>query len=302
MNTSHTAERIPVRSTMAAARVATSVLRQRGDTRVSLPLRFVLGLGLLLIFLIMALFADHLTPYDMAAMNPAESLQAPSVAHPFGTDLFGRDLLSRVLYGSRLSLAVALLAVTVAALPGMLLGMVAGLYPGFLSNGLSFLMDAWLVVPGLLLVIAMAAAFGRTTIVLGIALGIAGLPLYYRQARTETLRVRHELFIEAAESLGATNLHLLVCHVLPNVMPTMIVVITARAGGILLAVSAFSFIGLGAQPPEPEWGTLLSDGRDYLQSAGWLTFFPGAAIALAVFALNLIGDGLHDLLGPRKRD
>lgn len=302
MNTSHTAERIPAGPIMAAARVAIPIWKQRGDTRVTLPLRLMLGLGLLTMFIGVALFADQLTPYGMAAMNPAESLQAPSVAHPFGTDLFGRDLLSRVLYGSRLSLAVALLAVIVAALPGMLLGMVAGLYPGFLSNGLSFLMDAWLVVPGLLLVIAMAAAFGRTTIVLGIALGIAGLPLYYRQARTETLRVRHELFIEAAESLGATHLHMLVCHVLPNVMPTMIVVITARAGGILLAVSAFSFIGLGAQPPEPEWGTLLSDGRDYLQSAGWLTFFPGAAIALAVFALNLIGDGLYDLLDPHKRD
>lgn len=298
MNISHIAQRIPGRSTVVATRVATSVLKQHGDTRITLPLRLMLGLGLLFMFIVVALF----TPYSMAAINPADSLQASSVAHPFGTDLFGRDLFSRVLYGSRLSLAVALLAVTLAGLLGMLLGMVVGLYPGFLSNELSFLMDAWLVVPGLLLVIAMAATFGRTTIVLGVALGIAGIPLYYRQARTETLRVRYELFIQAAESLGATSLDVLICHVLPNVMPTMIVVITARAGGILLAVSAFSFIGLGAQPPEPEWGTLLSDGRDYLQSAGWLTFFPGAAIALAVFALNLIGDGLHDLLDPHKRD
>ncbi|MCB9450619.1 MAG: ABC transporter permease [Anaerolineaceae bacterium] len=265
-----------------------------------LPLRFVIGLGMLLVVVTAALFADHLAPYDMAALNPAASLQAPSAAHLFGTDLFGRDLFSRVLYGSRLSLAVALLAVTVAALPGMLLGMIAGLYSGVVSDSLAFLMDAWLVVPGLLFVIALATTFGRTTIVLGFALGIAGIPLYFRQTRSETLRVRSELFIEAAWSLGANPLHILIHHILPNVLPTMVVVITIQAGGILLAVSAFNFIGLGAQPPEPEWGTLLADGRDYLQTAGWLTFFPGVAIALTVLGLNLLGDGLRDLLDPHN--
>lgn len=285
-------------------------LRSRAQPTIparALPLRrwfsAQLTAGLILCLLIVgaAVFADHLTPYDMAAMNPAATLAPPSAAHPFGTDLFGRDLFSRIIYGSRLSLMVAVTAVGVAAVPGLLLGMLAGMYPGLISNFLSFLLDAWMAIPGLLVAIALAAAFGRTTMVLALALGIASIPFYYRQARTETLRIHSQLYIEAAEALGAHKRHTLAAHVLPNVLPTLVVLVTIRAGGMLLAVSAFSFIGLGAQPPEPEWGALLADGRDYAQLAWWLTMFPGLAIALTVFSLNLLGDGLRDLLDPQQR-
>lgn len=247
---------------------------------------------------VLAFFSASIAPYDYAKMAPADRLQGPSLQHFFGTDIYGRDLFSRVLVGARLSLTVAGIAVGLAAAPGILLGIVSGMNPGWFSNGFSRVMDAWMAVPGLLLAIAFTAAFGRSTFVLAMALGLIGIPTYYRQARAETLTIQNELFVDAARSLGAKQFHILLRHVLPNVLPTLTVLITLRVGSILLAVSGLSFIGLGAQPPEPEWGALLAEGRDYAQQAWWLTFFPGAAIAATVFALNLLGDGLRDLLDP----
>ena len=247
---------------------------------------------------LLAAFSESIAPYDIAKLAPADRLQGPSTQHFFGTDIYGRDLFSRVLVGARLSLTVAGIAVGLAALPGIFLGIVSGMNPGWLSNSFSRVMDAWMAVPGLLLAIAFTAAFGRSTFVLAVALGLIGIPTYYRQARAETLGVQNELYVESARSLGAKEFHILLRHVLPNVLPTLTVLITLRVGSILLAVSGLSFIGLGAQPPEPEWGALLAEGRDYAQQAWWLTFFPGAAIAFTVFALNLLGDGLRDLLDP----
>lgn len=260
----------------------------------------VTGAVIVAIVVAVALLADMIAPYDIAKMNPTARMQAPSLDHPFGTDVFGRDLFSRVVVGARLSLEVALLAVGIAALPGVLLGTVSGLYSGLPTGVLSFVMDAWMAVPGLLLVIALTAALGRSTLVLAVALGLAGIPTYYRLARAESLRVSQSLFIEAARSLGAKDRHVVLCHVLPNVLPTLLVLITLRTGSMLMAVSAFSFIGLGAQPPEPEWGALLAESRDYMQQAWWLMAFPGIAIAVTVFGLNTLGDGLRDLLDPKK--
>lgn len=258
----------------------------------------LVGIVVVSMIAIFAIFAEALAPYDIAQMNPAERLQGPSANHLFGTDLFGRDLFSRVIMGSRLSLSVALFAVAIGALPGILLGMLAGMYNGLFASICSYLMDAWMAVPGLLLAIALAAAFGRSTSVLAIALGLASIPVYYRQTRAETLRTSSCLYIEAAHSIGCKERHILMRHVLPNIAPTVIVLVTLRIGGMLMAVSAFSFVGLGAQPPTPEWGALLADGREYMQNAWWLTFFPGCALAITIFGLNMLGDGLRDLLDP----
>lgn len=250
--------------------------------------------------LLLAILAPHIVPYDIAKIAPRERLEAPSLAHPFGTDLYGRDLFSRVLYGTRLSVGAAVATVLFAAVPGIALGILAGLYPGIVADIISRITDAWMAVPGLLLAIAMVASFGRSPLVLAFALGIAGIPTYYRQARIETMRVRGELFVEAARTLGAKENQVLLYHVLPHVLPLLLVLIFLRTGGMLLAFSALSFIGLGAQPPAPEWGALLAEGRDYVEQAWWLTFFPGCAIAITVFGFNLIGDAFRDVLDPRR--
>ncbi len=263
------------------------------------PTALVAGAVIVLALALVAALAPQLAPYDMARISPADRLQPPSWEHLFGTDAFGRDLFSRVLYGARLSLAVAVLAVAIAALPGILLGVLAGMYTGFLESLLTRLMDAWIAVPSLLLAVVMAAALGRSTLVLALALGLVGISTYYRQARAETLLVRGALYVEAARALGCPELHTLRHHVLPNVLPSLLVLVSLRIGAMLLAVSALGFIGLGAPPPEPEWGALMAEGRDYLRQAWWLTFFPGLAIALTTFGLNLLGDGLRDALDPR---
>ncbi|MBN2471032.1 MAG: ABC transporter permease [Anaerolineae bacterium] len=264
-----------------------------------LPSSLVIGGVIVLAVLLAALLAPHLTPYDMAKMNPADRLQSPSLVHPFGTDPMGRDLFSRVIFGARLSLTVAGLAVTIAGVPGILLGILAGMYPGWLENILSRVMDAWIAVPSLLLAIVMAATLGRSTLVIALALGLAGISTYYRQARAETLRARGMGYVEAARALGVRERCVIAHHILPNVLPPLLVLLAFRTGGMLMAVSALGFIGLGAPPPDPEWGTLIADGRNYIAQAWWLTAFPGAAITITVFGLNMLGDGLRDLLDPR---
>lgn len=259
------------------------------------------GALLTTIILLIAVFAPQLAPYDMAKMNPIDRLQAPSWTHPFGTDLFGRDLFSRVIIGSRYSLTVAFAAVLVGSVPGMLAGIVAGMQMGKIEQLVTLCMDAWLALPALLLVLVLAASLGRSTGTLIIALALAGIPMYYRLARGETLRIVSEPYLDSARALGANERQLLFYHVLPNVLPSLIVLIALRVGRMLLAVSALSFIGLGAPPPNPEWGALLAEGREYMQHAWWLTFFPGCAIAISVFSFNLFSDGLRDLLDPRLR-
>lgn len=259
---------------------------------------FVVGLVIVLFMLILALFAPVIIPYDVAAMSPADRLQAPSLSHPFGTDYFGRDLFSRVIFGARLSLSVTINAVLIGAVPGIIFGIWAGTQRGWFEHITTQVMDAWLALPAILVALVMAAVFGRSLVVLTFAVGLAGIPAYYRIARAEAMRISHETYIEAALSLGATRLHLFVRHVLPNIFPAMLVMMTLRTGRLLLAVSALSFIGLGAPPPAPEWGALLADSKDYMHMAWWLMWFPGLFIAVTVYGFNMLGDGLRDMLDP----
>lgn len=280
------------------------VLPSRRTIRQTRPSRrphspgLLVGATIVSVITLIALLAPHLALYDFAKMMPSQRLQAPSLAHPFGTDLMGRDLFSRVLMGGRTSLFVAIMTVTVSAVPGIFAGLLAGMYPGKLERLASRVVDAWIALPGILLAIAMTAAFGRSMLILALAFGLAGIPTYYRQTRAETLRIRGELYVGAARALGAPEHHILRRHIVPNILPPLAVLLSLRVGGMLVAVSSLSFIGLGAQPPDPEWGALLADGRDYFEQAWWLSVFPGLAIAITVFGLNLLGDGLRDWLDP----
>lgn len=263
-----------------------------------LPLHLAVGGSLVGLMVLADLLAPLLAPSAPDLIQPALRLQPPSLAHPLGTDPFGRDLFSRILYGTRIALRTSVVTVLLAASPGMVLGLLAGYYRGWIEQALSRTMDVWLSLPGLMLAVVLIARMGpslRTTI---IALGVVGVPSYYRLVRGGTLSARHSLYVEAARSIGVGDARILLRHILPNLASPLIVLITLRLGTVVLAVGGLGFIGLGAQPPQPEWGTLLAEGRDYVDIAWWLAVFPGLAITASVMGFNLLGDGLRDLLAP----
>lgn len=261
----------------------------------------LVGGGLVGLMVLAALLAPVLAPSPPDLVRPALRLQPPGPAHPFGTDPFGRDLFSRVLYGARIALQMSTLGALLAALPGTGLGLLAGYHRGWLEQVLSRVMDAWLAFPGLLLAIVLVARLGPSLTATVVALGIVGIPSYYRLVRNGTLSACHALYVEAARSIGASDARILLRHILPNLASSIIVLTTLRLGTVLLAAGGLSFIGLGAQPPQPEWGALLAVGRDYMDTAWWLAVFPGLAITAGVMGFNLLGDGLCDALAPDVR-
>ena len=262
-----------------------------------------LSIGALLIgvLLFMVLTAPVLSTVPPDKVQPDLRLQAPTLETPFGTDNLGRDMFSRVLYGSRIALLMSLLTVTISAIPGITLGLLSGYCHGWVDQIFSRLMDVWMSLPGLLLAIVLLARLGPSLFTTIIALGIAGVPSFYRLARNCALSITQMPYIEAAFSIGAGHGRVLLRHILPNMVSPFIILATMRLGTILLAGAGLSFIGLGAQPPKPEWGTLLASGRNYLDTAWWLAVFPGLAITLTTMGFNLLGDGLRDVLAPRTR-
>lgn len=250
------------------------------------------SLMLLGVVLALIVIAPALAPYPPNEINPSQRLLPPGPNHLFGTDAYGRDLLSRILTGAQLSLPVAIGAALIGALPGSLIGVVAAMRQGFLESLVTQSMDALMALPGLLVALAMVSAFGRDLAILAMALGFATLPMFYRIARAETLRLRHELFVTAARSLGASEFRVMVQHILPNITSTLIVLLAVTTGKLLLATSALSFIGLGAPPPAPEWGSLLAEGRDHMHHAWWLMWFPGAIIAFTTFCFYMLSHRL----------
>jgi ABC-type dipeptide/oligopeptide/nickel transport system permease subunit len=246
--------------------------------------------------LLTALFAPLLAQADPYAIAPTMRLLPPSLAHPFGTDALGRDLFTRVVYGARTALQMNVPAVLLASLPGIGLGLLAGYYGRTLDQVVSRLMDAWLAFPGLLLAVVMVARLGPSLSTTVIALGVVGIPGYYRLTRNGTLSARQAPYIEAAQALGLGDARIMLRHILPNLASPLVVLATLRLGTVLLAGGALSFIGLGAQPPTAEWGALLAAGRDNMDRAWWLAFFPGLAITASVMGFNLLGDGLRDSL------
>ncbi len=260
--------------------------------------------GLLIIFVLClsALFATYIAPYDYDEINPSERLLPPSRAHLCGTDTAGRDVFSRIVYGSRISIMIGVVVVSMAAVLGIVVGLFAGYIGGIIDEIIMRVTDIFFSVPYLILAMAIAAALGPNLVNSMIALSIVSWPVYARLIRGQALLIRESSYIEAARSLGAGNIRIIFCHVLPNSFSPVIVQASLDFGNAIMYAAALSFIGLGAQPPSPEWGAIISLGRNYLRDSWWFPTFPGLAILITVIGFNLLGDGLRDILDPRLKE
>ncbi|MFT4181866.1 MAG: ABC transporter permease [Rhizobium sp.] len=263
--------------------------------------RVSLGGGLLTLILVASLLAPVLGPFDPYAQNMQAALQAPSGAHLLGTDEFGRDLFSRILWGGRIAMLVALASVAVSVAAGVALGTVAGYFGGWTDVLIMRAVDILLAFPNFLLAIAMVAILGPGLTNMLVAIAIFGIPGFIRLYRSEVLVLKDADYVEAARSMGASHWQIIRRHILPNTVPLVIVLSSLRAATAILVASGLSFLGLGAQPPLPDWGAMLTNGREYLRVAPHLTAVPGLAIMILVFAFNIFGDGLRDLFDPRKK-
>ena len=279
-----------------ARRPARDALRRLARSRSA-----VVGSLLLLTIGLAVVLAPALSPYNPIKTNQRAPLEAPSAAHLMGTDRFGRDILSRVLWGGRLSLSVGVVSVGIAACSGVVLGLVAGYYGGRTDTLIMRLVDLLLAFPGILLALAIIATLGGSLVNLMIAVGIAAIPDYVRITRGTVLSLMEQEFVLAARVVGCRDHAIIFRHILPNVTAPLTVLATLGIAGAIITGSALSFLGLGVRPPAPEWGNMLAEGREFLEHAWWVAFFPGLAIMLAVFSINLLGDGLRDALDPRLR-
>jgi len=264
------------------------------------PLSMV-GLILISAFVLIAVFAPLLTKYDPIEQDLQSRLQPPCWDNPFGRDQLGRDILSRVIYGSRISLRIGITVIAIAATTGTVLGVVAGYLGGIIDEIVMRITDMFLAFPSLILAMAISAALGRSLDNTVIAIGIVAWPTYARLARSQTLSVKEEQFVEAVRSLGASRKRIIFSHILPQCLPSIIIQATLSMGGIMLTAAGLGFIGFGAEPPIPEWGVMISDGRNFIMREWWVSTFPGLAMLFAVLGFNLLGDGLRDVLDPRLR-
>jgi glutathione transport system permease protein len=264
--------------------------------------RAAVGGGVVLIVLVVvAIAAPAIAPYGPAEQDYNHVLEGPSLYHPFGTDNFGRDIYSRVLYGARISLSVGLLGVCLGLLAGGALGLAGGQWGGWLDDALMRFLDLLLAFPQLLLAIMVITVLGVGETNVIVAIGIFSLPLFARVVRGQILSLKQLDFTLAARALGAGDIRILLGHLLPNTIATILVIASLRLGTAILTVATLSFLGLGIRPPAPEWGTMLTDGRQFLQIAPHVAVFPGLAIVITVLAVNVLGDGLRDALDPRVR-
>ena len=261
----------------------------------------VAGLILLVVFVLLAIFAPLLSPYDPLFQNISASLTPPSHNYWFGTDKLGRDMLSRMLYGARISLLVGMAVVAVASSFGALVGLVAGYMRGWLDELMMRVTDIFFAFPSLILAMAIAGALGPSLQNALIAVAVVTWPVYARLIRGQVLVLREREFVLAARSIGVGSGTILWRHLLPNTLGPLLVQASFDMGATILAVAGLSFIGFGAQPPTPEWGVMISEGRNYITTQGWLTAVPAIGILLLVAAFNLVGDGLRDILDPRLR-
>ncbi|MDQ8731619.1 ABC transporter permease [Bradyrhizobium sp. LHD-71] len=261
----------------------------------------VIGLAIIVAFIALALLAPFIAPYDPVATSWSAVRKAPSAAHWFGTDDLGRDILSRVIFGTRASLLAGVISVSIAIAVGVPLGLLAGYSGGFIDALISRITDAMLACPALILAIALAAFLGPSLTNAMIAIGVTATPIFIRLTRGQTINVRVENYIEAAEAIGNSSLRIALRHVLPNVVPALLVQITLSIAAAIIAEASLSFLGLGQQPPAPSWGSMLNAAQRFLVSAPWMAFWPGLSIFLMVMSFNLLGDGLRDALDPREQ-
>jgi peptide/nickel transport system permease protein len=259
------------------------------------------GASLVLGMILLAALADVVSPYDPTDVKMVDALKPPSFAHPFGTDRFGRDVLSRTIHGSRIALGVAVSSIALAFVIGTLLGLVGGYVGSWPDLAIGRLMDVLFSFPTLILAIAIAAMLGPGLNNAALAIAVVYAPLFSRVARGPVIAERARDHVVAALGLGAGALRVVFRHILPNVLAPLIVQASVSLAFAILAEASLSYLGLGTQPPDPSWGTMLNEGRTYLETAPWMSVFPGLAIMLAVLGFNLLGDGLRDVLDPQLR-
>ena len=262
----------------------------------------IAGAIVLTAMIMLSVFAPVIAPYDPIAQDSSAIRAAPNADHPFGADTFGRDIFSRVLYGGRMSLPVGFVAVGITAVVGVALGLIAGYYGGRIDTVVMRGVDLMLAFPGIMLAMSLVAILGTSLFNLMLAVGIAAIPEYTRVVRGTVLSAREAEYVTAARVSGTSDRAIVLRHILPNVLPPVIVLATLGIAGAIILGSTLSFLGLGIKPPTPEWGNMLSDGRSMIRHQWWVSFFPGLAIMLTVLAINLLGDGLRDALDPRLRN
>ena len=274
-----------------------AVLRRLSKNKMAM-----LGLFIFLIEVLLAISAQWIMPYDYAQINPREMLQTPSLAHLMGTDDMGRDIFSRLLYGARYSLGIGIVSLALGAWLGIIIGAIAGYAGGWVDNLIMRCLDIIQAIPGMLLMIAIAAVLGNGFFNTCVALAVGGIPGTARLLRASILNIRNMEYLEAAESINCSKFRLIAGHILPNAFSPLIVSFAMGVANSVVSAASLSFIGLGIQPPTPEWGAMLSAGRAYIRDYPHLVMFPGIAIMITVLALNLLGDGLRDALDPKLKD
>jgi peptide/nickel transport system permease protein len=259
----------------------------------------VLGIIIIILFTLIAFFAPYIAPYDPLEQNFIKSFRAPSAEHYLGTDEFGRDIFSRILYGARISLQIGFIAVFISLVVGVSVGLAAGYYGGWIDMVVMRVMDLMLSFPYILLALVIMSILGPGIYNAMIAIGIVYVPQYARIVRSSVLSVKKKEYVMAARALGASDFRIILKHVFLNSMAPIIIQTTLSIGRAIINAAGLSFLGLGAQPPTPEWGAMLSNGQDFLRNAPWIATFPGIAIALLVLGFNMVGDGFRDAFDPR---
>lgn len=255
-----------------------------------------------IVLLLLTVIGPYITPYDSATPDYDHLLEGPSAAHWFGTDAFGRDIFSRIIEGTQISLFVGLFSVLIGTIGGTFLGLISGYYGKWLDSLIMRFCDVLFAFPGMLLAIGIIAILGPGLGNVIIAISVFSIPIFARIVRSSTLSVKSTVYVEAARSIGSKDRRIIWKHIFPGTVSSIIVYFTMRIGTAILIAASLSFLGLGAQPPTPEWGAMLSGGRDYLNTAPHVTLFPGLAIFITVLAFNLLGDGLRDALDPKIKD
>lgn len=262
----------------------------------------MLGLVIIVLLILVALFAPLIAPYDYTELDLSAIYSGPSREHLLGTDRLGRDILSRLIYGTQQSLRIGIFSVAIGAVLGVILGALAGFYGGKTDNIIMRLLDIYQSIPGMLLSIALATSLGPGVNNAIFAIGISTIPVYSRIIRASIMTVRDKEYIEAATSINASDFRIITRHVIPNAIAPLIVEITMNIGNSIIMAATLSFIGLGAQPPSPEWGAMLSEGRNFMRDYGYLVIYPGICIMASVLSFNMLGDGLRDALDPRLKN
>ncbi len=262
----------------------------------------MVGLAIIILLILTAIFANVIAPHSPTEQNLRNRNVSPNRDNWLGTDDLGRDIFTRIIYGARVSLAVGFLAISLSVIIGGTIGALAGFYGGLIDNVAMRTMDILLAIPSILLAIAIVSAFGGGLVNLMIAVGISYIPVFARIVKAAVISIKEQEFIEAARAIGANDVRIILKHILPNSMAPIIVQGTLGVAGAILSAAGLSFLGMGVKPPTPEWGSMLSAGRVVLREAWHVATFPGIAIMITIFALNLFGDGLRDALDPRLRD